>query len=99
MVAADVESVKTGQVRVPVRTVIVTADDFGLTSAINAGVVEAHERGIVTAASLMATGEAFEDAVDRARAAPSLEIGVHVTLDDEQSLVRGMRTLTTVDGR
>lgn len=99
MVAAMSNRNGTGQARAPVRTFIVTADDFGLSPAINSGIVEAHTSGIVTAASLMATGEAFEDAVDRARATPSLEIGVHLALDEETPLVDGIRTLTTTDGR
>jgi predicted glycoside hydrolase/deacetylase ChbG (UPF0249 family) len=81
------------------KTLIVTADDFGLTDALNAGIVEAHAHGIVTAASLMATGAAFEDAVERAHSVPSLELGAHLTLDDERPLVPGMRTLTDIDGR
>ena len=35
------------------RAVIVNADDFGQSAGINRGIVEAHERGIVTSASLM----------------------------------------------
>ena len=34
---------------------IVNADDFGQSPGINRGIIEAHERGIVTSASLMAT--------------------------------------------
>ena len=81
------------------KALIVTADDFGLTDALNVGIVEAHTHGIVTAASVMATGTAFEDAVDRAHSVPSLELGVHLTLDNERPLVPGMRTLTDGDGR
>ena len=35
------------------RVLIVNADDFGLSRGVNAGVVKAHEHGIVTSASLM----------------------------------------------
>ena len=42
---------------------IVHADDFGLSEAVNRAVIAAHENGIVTAASLMAGGDAFEHAV------------------------------------
>ena len=37
----------------PVKRLIVNADDFGRTPGINRGVVEAHESGIVTSATLM----------------------------------------------
>ncbi len=46
----------------------------------NAGIVEAHRNGILTATTLMATGDAFEDAVRLAREAPSLDIGCHLVL-------------------
>jgi hopanoid biosynthesis associated protein HpnK len=59
---------------------IVNADDFGLTEAINRGVVAAHRDGIVTAASLIACGPAFEHAVTLAKETPTLDVGVHLTL-------------------
>src|SRR5262249_30986689 len=59
---------------------IVNADDFGLSPGINRGIIEAHRKGVVTSASLMATGDAFDDAVLLSRAHPELSIGVHLTL-------------------
>jgi len=47
---------------------------------VNAGIVEAHRRGILTATTLMATGAAFDDAVRLARENPSLDIGCHLVL-------------------
>ncbi len=44
------------------RRLIINADDFGLTAGVNRAIVEAHERGVVTSATLMANGQAFEDA-------------------------------------
>ena len=46
---------------------MVNADDFGFTPDVNSGIVEAHRRGILTATTLMATGDAFDDAVRLAR--------------------------------
>ena len=43
-----------------VRCVIINADDFGLSAGINRGIIEAHERGIVTSASLMVRWPAAE---------------------------------------
>lgn len=63
-----------------VRRLIVNADDFGLTSGVNRAIVEAHNPGIVTSATLMASGAAFADAVKIAPA--SLSIGCHVLLVD-----------------
>lgn len=80
------------------KRVIVTADDFGLTRGINAGIIDAHTRGIVTAASLVAVGDAFIDAVDLARRHRSLDIGVHLVLDEERPIVDGLRSLVTGNG-
>jgi predicted glycoside hydrolase/deacetylase ChbG (UPF0249 family) len=62
------------------RILIVNADDFGFTRDVNAGIVEAHHHGILTATTLMATGAAFDDAVRLAKETPSLDIGCHLVL-------------------
>jgi len=63
-----------------VRRLVVNADDFGFTRDVNRGIVEAHTNGILTATTLMACGEQFDDAVRLAREHPSLDIGVHLVL-------------------
>jgi adenylyl-sulfate kinase len=60
------------------RVLIVNADDFGLSRGINAGVVRAHEQGILTSASLMVRGRAAREAAAYARRTPSLSVGLHV---------------------
>jgi len=60
---------------------IVNADDFGRSGAINRGIIEGHQKGVVTSASLMATGEAFDEAVALAHENPRLGIGLHLDLD------------------
>jgi hopanoid biosynthesis associated protein HpnK len=65
-----------------VRQLIVNADDFGLTAGVNRAIAETHVHGVVTSATLMASGAAFADAVERARAAPKLSVGGHVVLVD-----------------
>jgi len=62
------------------RRLIVNADDFGRARGVNAGVLRAHRDGIVTAATLMVTTPGTDDAARVARAAPSLDVGVHLTL-------------------
>ena len=64
------------------RRLIVNADDFGLTAGVNRGILESHTGGVVSSATLMANGPAFDDAVKAARSAPSLSIGCHVVLVD-----------------
>jgi predicted glycoside hydrolase/deacetylase ChbG (UPF0249 family) len=59
------------------RFVIFNADDFGASTGINRGIVEAHERGVVTSASLMVTGRARAEAAAMARDHPALAVGLH----------------------
>src|ERR1700722_17766482 len=62
------------------KNLIVTADDFGAAEAVNDAVEQANEQGILPAASLMVSGAAAADAVRRARAMPSLRVGLHLVL-------------------
>ncbi|MEG3147300.1 hopanoid biosynthesis-associated protein HpnK [Sphingomonas sp. RT2P30] len=62
------------------KTLIVTADDFGASLAVNGAVERAHVDGILTAASLMVAGDAASDAVTRARRLPTLGVGLHLVL-------------------
>jgi hopanoid biosynthesis associated protein HpnK len=77
-----------------VRRLIVNADDFGFTSGVNRGIVEAHTRGIVTSSTLMANGLAFEDAVRLAKTIPDLSVGCHLVLIDGQPLLDARKLLT-----
>lgn len=56
---------------------IVNADDFGASTGINRGIIECHQRGIVTSTSFMTTGKATEEAVALSLANPNLSIGLH----------------------
>jgi chitin disaccharide deacetylase len=78
------------------KQLIVNADDFGFTRDVNAGIVEAHERGILTATTLMANGDAFDDAVALARRSSTLDIGCHLVLIGGQSLLDGREFPQTV---
>lgn len=62
------------------RYLITNADDFGFTRDVNQGIVQAHRHGILTATTLMATGAAFDHAVELARENPGLDVGVHLVL-------------------
>jgi chitin disaccharide deacetylase len=63
-----------------VKRVILTGDDFGLAQTVNEAIELAHTRGVLTAASLMVSGAAAADALDRARRLPALGVGLHVVL-------------------
>jgi chitin disaccharide deacetylase len=64
------------------RLVIVNADDFGLSEGVNAGIIEAHERGIVTSASLMVRWPAARSAAAYARTHPDLSLGLHMDVGE-----------------
>jgi len=62
------------------RRVIFTADDFGLSPALNAAVALAHRQGALGCASLMVTAPHAEQALHLARDLPDLCLGTHLTL-------------------
>ena len=68
------------------RFIVTVADDFGKTPSVNAAVAEAHDRGILTSASLMAAGGAFDDAVKTLQERKALSVGIHVTLCDGRAV-------------
>jgi len=80
---------------------IVHADDFGLSEAINDGILRSHREGILTATSLMANGDAFDHAVELCRRSPALDVGVHLTLVEERPLLDpdAVSSLVGADGR
>jgi predicted glycoside hydrolase/deacetylase ChbG (UPF0249 family) len=59
---------------------VVNADDLGLSEGVDAGIVAAHERGIVTGASLMVRRPASAAAPEIAARHPSLSIGLHLEI-------------------
>lgn len=83
------------------RQLVVNADDLGLTPAVNDGIFDAHDLGILTSASLFAGAPATADAIRRARARTTLGIGAHLALVDGTPTLpaRDVPTLVTGDGR
>ena len=64
-------------VNVADRYLIVNADDLGADDGINRGIIDAHERGIVTSASLMVNMPSAASAVRTSREHPTLSLGLH----------------------
>jgi hopanoid biosynthesis associated protein HpnK len=62
------------------KRVVFSADDFGLSDAVNEAVERAHRDGILNQASLMVAGPAAGDAIRRAQAMPSLRVGLHLVV-------------------
>ncbi|HET9314245.1 MAG TPA: ChbG/HpnK family deacetylase [Vicinamibacteria bacterium] len=65
------------------RTLIVNADDFGLTAGVSRGILDAHARGIVTSTTLMVNGpndHRLEPALLEELQSSGLGVGLHVNL-------------------
>jgi hopanoid biosynthesis associated protein HpnK len=69
------------------KQLIITSDDFGFSSGVNRAVKQAWREGILTCASIMPGGAAFNEAVTIARKNPGLQIGLHLTLIQGQSVL------------
>ena len=81
------------------RRLIVNGDDFGYTLGVNAGILRAYRDGILTSTTLMANGDAFDDAVRIARENPDLGVGCHLVLVGERAVAPPSRIPTLADGQ
>jgi predicted glycoside hydrolase/deacetylase ChbG (UPF0249 family) len=64
------------------RQLIVNADDFGRSPGVNQGIIEAHESGIVTSASMMVRWPSATEAAAYGQAHPALSLGLHFDLGE-----------------
>ena len=69
------------------RSLVVNADDLGLTVGVNNGIFDAHDHGVLTSASVFANAAATDDALARAQRRPSLGVGCHLTLVDGRPIL------------
>jgi hopanoid biosynthesis associated protein HpnK len=81
------------------RLLIVNADDFGLTAGVNRAIIEAHTRGIVTSATLMANTPAFDDAARLAKEHSSLGVGLHFNITQGRPVADASRVSSLLDDR
>ncbi|HTS10784.1 MAG TPA: ChbG/HpnK family deacetylase [Candidatus Limnocylindrales bacterium] len=79
------------------KELILNADDFGLTCGVNEAIVRAHREGSLTSATLMANAAAFDNAVSRALANPSLGVGCHLVLVGGHSVAQPEEVPSLVD--
>jgi len=80
-----------------VKRLIINADDFGLAPGVNRAVVELQQAGVLTSATLMATGPYFSPAVYLAFAQPALAVGCHVVLVDGLPVLRADEVPSLLD--
>jgi len=84
-------------INTPRGQLIVNADDFGLTSGVNRGIIELHSAGLVTSTSLMARAGATDEALDLVLQTPTLGVGCHVVLVDGEPVLPPDQIPTLVD--
>ncbi len=83
------------------KRIIINADDFGLCDGVNKAVAQAHTKGVLTSATIMANMPAAEEAVKIAKKLPSLGVGVHLNLFKGRPVSKDSRVdcLLDADGR
>ena len=62
------------------KKLIMNADDFGLSEAVNYGILKGFQDGILTSTTIMANMPGFDHAVEMAKQHPEMHIGVHLNL-------------------
>ena len=89
----------TGPPRTPgaPRTLIVNADDFGLTAGVSRGILEAHARGIVTSTTMLVTRPVAPELLEALRGS-GLGVGLHLNLTLGAPLSDRARVPSLVDG-
>ncbi len=70
----------------PSRRILFIADDFGMSSTINAAILHAHLNGALHGACLMVGQPGTDEAIELAHRHPSLRIGWHLHLNDSRPL-------------
>ena len=75
------------------------ADDFGLTRGVNRAIVELHQAGVLTSATLMAKAGATDEAIALAHANPRLGVGCHVVLVDGEPVLPPHQVPSLIDRR
>ena len=62
------------------KTLIINADDFGLTNCVNEAVIDAFQSGCLTSTTLMVNTVGTEEAIMMAKKNPGLAVGLHFNL-------------------
>ncbi|KKK33894.1 polysaccharide deacetylase [Salinicoccus sediminis] len=80
------------------KQIIINADDFGYSRAVNYGIIDAHTEGLLTSTTLMTNMPAAEHAFRLGHEHKSLGIGVHLTLTCGRPLLDTHHTLVDANG-
>lgn len=77
---------------------IVNADDFGYSNAVNYGILDAFKYGVVRSTTMMMNMPGTEHAVKLAKENPSLGVGIHLVLTCGKPLLHDVDSLTDEEG-
>ena len=80
-------------------SLIINADDFGLSESVNKTILLLHKQGVVTSTSLIANGDKFGEAVKISQENPRLGIGVHLCLDGPFNIGKDYTTILDNTGQ
>lgn len=78
--------------------IIVNADDFGLSEAVNYGIISAYKNGIVRSTTIMPGMPAFEHAIGLLKENKGLGCGVHMTLSANRPILNSHKTIVDESG-
>ncbi len=78
---------------------VLNADDFGMSEAFNTAILEGYNAGILKSTSLVANGEAFDEAVSKVvNNCPNLGVGVHLNIIEGKALTKDIDEVSDVNG-
>lgn len=81
------------------KNLIINADDFGYSKAVNFGIMESHINGVLTSTTLMANMPGVDHAVSLLKDMPNLCVGAHLTLTCGKPILGNkVSTLIKTDG-
>ena len=74
--------------------IVINADDFGYSKAINLGIINTHISGILTSTTMMANMYGFDHGIKLMKENPELGIGAHLTLTCGKPVLDNVDSLT-----
>lgn len=80
-------------------SIIVNADDLGLSEAVNREVARLHQAGVLSSATVMATGPAVEEVPAIQERNPQLGLGIHLNATNFQALTPAMQKSDLCDSK
>lgn len=77
---------------------IINADDFGLSEAVNYGIISSYKSGVVRSTSTMANMPGFEHAMELLKENENLGCGVHMTMSCYKPVLSNLKTIVDENG-